>query len=115
MLADDPGIYPGEPTKGTPEQNHLRMERAHMAARGAWLYPADHEVREDAITACLAINIDYIQLVAALIEQNDRPGATMSVTMGRRLAAENLRTAADTLLARMNTPKLLPPTEGTAT
>lgn len=68
----------------------IRAEAAHMTARAAWLYPDDHEQRAAAVIACDAINVNYLEVVASVMEST---GA--GADLARRLVAEALRKTAD--------------------
>ena len=69
-------------------------ETAHMAARLCWLWPDDHEQRMAAVEACAAINVDYIEALAHIMQST---GA--SARVARRELAEALRKAADRIYA----------------
>ncbi|MGH2941340.1 MAG: hypothetical protein ACRDLN_00995 [Solirubrobacteraceae bacterium] len=69
-------------------------ETAHMAARLCWLWPDDHEQRMAAVQACAAINVDYIEVLAKIMQDT---GASAHVA--RRELAEALRKAADRVYA----------------
>src|SRR5919112_3254126 len=58
-----------EPAGADVQVSRLELaETAHLAARLCWLWPDDHEQRTAAIQACAAINVDYIEALAKLME-----------------------------------------------
>jgi hypothetical protein len=70
------------------------VETAHMAARLCWLWPDDHEQRMAAVQACQAIDLDYIEAVAKVMQ-----ATAASAHVARRELAEALRSAADRIYA----------------
>ena len=84
-----------EPASDGAEISPLELvETAHMAARLCWLWPNDHEQRMAAVQACEAINVDYIEAVAKVMQDT-----AASAHVARRELAEALRKAADRIYA----------------
>jgi hypothetical protein len=86
------GTVPRQPPAGegrVPSRLEL-AETAHMAARLCWLWPDDEDQRNAAIAACDAVNVDYIETLAAIMTDT-----AASAHVARRHLAEALRKAAD--------------------
>lgn len=84
-----------EPASDGAEASLLELvETAHMAARLCWLWPNDHEQRMAGVQACEAINLDYIEALAKVMQDT-----AASAHVARRELAEALRKAADGIYA----------------
>ena len=84
-----------EPAGAAADVSPLELaETAHMAARLCWLWPDDHEQRTAAIQACDAVNVDYIGVLAKIMDDT-----AASAHVARRALAEALRKAADRIYA----------------
>ncbi len=98
-MNDDPEI---EVPEGWGTNALELVESAHIACRGAWLWPEDHEQREIAVIACAQCGVDYILQLEKIVGIITGP-LDKAIDRGRREMAEAFRKWADRLYLERET------------
>ncbi len=89
---EDDGPRPDHGGNTLPDDELHIVEDAHIACRGAWLYPLDHDIRAAAYFAVARCGMDYVELLAATMERGVKPdGSGFNAEEARHAIAESFR------------------------